>query len=63
MMGMALGCNCIFIGWPLNLPVLSWKSQGNVLVSACMVLSISVWVCPPEMTPVVGASIFFNREI
>ena len=63
MTGMALGCNCILIGWPLNLLVLSWKSWGNVLVSARMLSSISAWVCPPEMTPVVGAGVFFNHEM
>ena len=63
MTGMALGCNCILIEGPLNLPVLSWKSRRNVLVSARMLSSISAWVCPPEMTPVVGAGVFFNREM
>ena len=63
MTGIALGCNCILIGSPLNLPVLSWKSWENVLVSACMLSSISALVCPPEITAVVGAGVFFSREM
>ena len=55
---MALGFNCILIGWPLNLSVLSWKSRGNVLVSA-----ISTWVCPLEMTPVAGDGVFLSHEM
>ena len=63
MTDMALGCNCILNGLPLNLLVLSWKSQGNVLVSACMLSSILAWICPPEITPVAGAGVFFSCEM
>ena len=56
MTGIALECNCILIGSPLNLPVLSWKS-------ACMLSSISALVCPPEITAVAGAGVFFSREM
>ena len=63
MTAMALGCNCILTGSPLNLSVLSWKSQGNMLVSAHMLLFILAWVCPPEITPVAGAGVFFSLEM
>ena len=63
MTGMALGRNCILIEGPLNLPVFSWKSRGNVFLSAYMLSSVSAWVCPPEMMPVVGAGVFFNCEM
>ena len=63
MTGMALEYNFILIGSPLNLPVLSWKSHGNMLVSARMLLSISAWVSPPEITPVAGPGVFFSRDM